>query len=190
MSAAANNATAPSTSAFGTPAAPTSAFGNPAPTTSAFGNNTQPSAFGTPFGTQRSAFGPVSTTAPVSAFASSNPSPFGPNANTSGGAFSQRPPSAFGPPQPQQSAFSPPTTTATTTTFPPAMASHPSVSMSSAPDFSVKSSSLYKSGKSPYDKLLPPNYLEMVSEEAKEAFKAVKFQWGKVPDWIPPVELR
>ncbi|KAK0243410.1 hypothetical protein EDD85DRAFT_762054, partial [Armillaria nabsnona] len=187
MSAAANNATAPSTSAFGIPAAPTSAFGNPAPTTSAFGNNSQPSAFGTPFGSQRSAFGPVSTAAPVSAFASSNPSPFGPNANTNGGALSQPPPSAFGPSQPQQSAFSP---TTTTTIFPPAMSSHPSVSMSSAPDFSVKSSSLYKPGKSPYDLLLPPNYLEMVSEEAKEAFKAVKFQWGKVPDWIPPVELR
>ncbi|KAK0190343.1 hypothetical protein F5146DRAFT_1102783 [Armillaria mellea] len=172
-------ASQPSSIAFGTPAAPTSAFGNPAPTTSAFGNNTRPSAFGTPYGTQQSAFGPVSTTAPVSAFAGSNPSP--------GGSFSQPPPSAFGPSQPQQSAFNPPTTT---TTFPPAMSSHPSVSMSSAPDFGVKSSSLYKPGKSPYDQLLPQNYLEMVSEEAKEAFKAAKFQWGKVPDWIPPVELR
>ncbi|KAK0443935.1 uncharacterized protein EV420DRAFT_1575548 [Desarmillaria tabescens] len=62
--------------------------------------------------------------------------------------------------------------------------------MSAPPDFSTKSFSLYKPGRSPYDQLLPQNYLEMVSEEAKEAFKADKFQWDKVPDWIPPAELR
>ncbi len=44
----ANNATTPTTSAFGTPAAP--AFGNPAPTPSAFGNNTQRSIFSTSLG--------------------------------------------------------------------------------------------------------------------------------------------
>ncbi len=102
----------------------------------------------------------MSTAAPVSAFASSNPSPFGPNANTSGGALSSAASLCVW-------AFS-----ASAISFQSyhhhhhhhhhlssAMSSHPSVSMSSAPDFSVKSSSLYKPEKSPYDLLLPKNYL-------------------------------
>jgi nucleoporin NUP42 len=30
--------------------------------------------------------------------------------------------------------------------------------------------------------VLPPSVLE--------AFKGQKFEWGKVPEWVPPLELR
>jgi len=48
----------------------------------------------------------------------------------------------------------------------------------------------YKPGVTPYDALLPPNYAGLLPETVVEAFKNEKFEFGKVPDWVPPVEFR
>jgi nucleoporin NUP42 len=31
---------------------------------------------------------------------------------------------------------------------------------------------------------------EIIPKAVLEVFKAEKFEWGNVPEWIPPVELR
>jgi nucleoporin NUP42 len=48
----------------------------------------------------------------------------------------------------------------------------------------------YRPGITPYDSQLPPNYVEMVPSVAVEAFKSKKFEWGKIPEWVPPIEFR
>ncbi|KAJ3505440.1 hypothetical protein NLJ89_g7419 [Agrocybe chaxingu] len=65
-----------------------------------------------------------------------------------------------------------------------------SKSSTSAPlDFSrIKAS--YKPGSTPYDSTLPPNYSELLPKAMVEAFKAAKFEWGKVPEWVPPLDVR
>lgn len=45
-------------------------------------------------------------------------------------------------------------------------------------------------GKDKYDELLPPNYMDFLPGPAKEAFESSKFEWGKIPEWIPPIQLR
>lgn len=45
-------------------------------------------------------------------------------------------------------------------------------------------------GKDKYDELLPPNYMDFLPGPAKEAFERSKFEWGKIPEWIPPIQLR
>ena len=40
----------------------------------------------------------------------------------------------------------------------------------------------------PCDSQLPSNYTTILPGLAMEAFKVPKFEWGKVPEWIPPVE--
>jgi len=198
-------APAPATGAFGqssfgpgAPAVvqPTSVFGAPsAPATSPFG---VPSAFGgLPRNETVSAFAPA---APASVFgnqgnAASNPftstaSPFAPSTTTSGAsafgaleppkmqsAFSSQPPSAFPMASPSTSMFG--------------GKSGPSTSskVSGAPDF-ANAPSQYKPGLTPYDLNLPSDYLNRLPPEALEAFKSQKFEWGKIPDWIPPLELR
>jgi nucleoporin NUP42 len=58
-----------------------------------------------------------------------------------------------------------------------------------APDFkSVKVS--FRPGLTPYDSQLPPDYMALLPERVVEAFRAEKFEWGKIPDWVPPLELR
>ncbi|KAF8892857.1 hypothetical protein CPB85DRAFT_1331113 [Mucidula mucida] len=73
------------------------------------------------------------------------------------------------------------------------MAPQATVSMAGAspagPDFGAKPG-VYRPGTSPYDSLLPQDYMNKLSEEAREAFKADRFTWGKVPDFVPPLELR
>jgi nucleoporin NUP42 len=49
---------------------------------------------------------------------------------------------------------------------------------------------VYKPGLDKYDALLPDNYVEIIPESAKEAFKNPKFTWGNIPEWVPPKELR
>jgi nucleoporin NUP42 len=41
-----------------------------------------------------------------------------------------------------------------------------------------------------YAALLPPNYMDILPMDVKAAFAAEKFEWGKVPEWIPPKEVR
>ncbi|KAF8510727.1 hypothetical protein BU17DRAFT_55166, partial [Hysterangium stoloniferum] len=38
--------------------------------------------------------------------------------------------------------------------------------------------------------LLPPNYLDIIPKAAKDAFASQEFQWGHVPEWAPPMEMR
>jgi nucleoporin NUP42 len=49
---------------------------------------------------------------------------------------------------------------------------------------------LYKAGSTPYDGMLPPDYVEMMPREAVEAFKSKTFELGKVPECVPPLEMR
>ena len=51
---------------------------------------------------------------------------------------------------------------------------------------------LYRPGASKYDDMLPPNYMELVPKEAMEQFRSEseKFEWAKIPEWVPPKELR
>jgi nucleoporin NUP42 len=48
----------------------------------------------------------------------------------------------------------------------------------------------YRPGLAPQDSRLPPNYTQLLPEAAMAAFKAAKFEWGKVPQFVPPVEVR
>lgn len=59
------------------------------------------------------------------------------------------------------------------------------------PDFaSAKSTAKMKPGADRYLGLLPHDYNEMIPAEVKAAFTSVKFEWGKIPDWVPPEEVR
>ena len=61
------------------------------------------------------------------------------------------------------------------------------------PDFAAaRKRRLYKPGSNKYDDLLPPNYIDLVPKEALEQFKSEseKFEWSKIPEWVPPKELR
>ncbi|KAJ7222612.1 hypothetical protein GGX14DRAFT_429278, partial [Mycena pura] len=48
----------------------------------------------------------------------------------------------------------------------------------------------FKPGLTPYDSQLPADYLANLPEHVVAAFRADRFEWGKVPDWVPPLELR
>jgi nucleoporin NUP42 len=41
-----------------------------------------------------------------------------------------------------------------------------------------------------YAALLPANYVDILPPDVKAAFAAEKFEWGKIPEWIPPKEVR
>ena len=58
------------------------------------------------------------------------------------------------------------------------------------PDF-ANAKSGYQPGATPYDQQLPSNYMNVVLPPlVLEAFKGPKFEWGNVPEWVPPLELR
>jgi nucleoporin NUP42 len=171
-------------SGFGTtPAQGTSVFGAPAPVTSAFGstNTSTTSAFG------QSAFGQTSQPSAFSAFGQ----------NTGGGTNNAI--SAFGQPQQTTSAFTSSRSQSQSNAFQQTQPDLPASSTPSIakpapaakgpPDF-LNAPSTFRPGLTPYDSQLPPNYTTILPGLAMEAFKATKFEWGKVPEWIPPVELR
>ncbi|KAG1735458.1 hypothetical protein EDB19DRAFT_1724599 [Suillus lakei] len=147
-----------------------SAFSSAAPAQSAFSSATpSPSAFGsTP--SAPSAIG-GSSVALQSAFGSApTTSAFG---STGAGAPS------FGVAAPVvATAFTTPMATT------PTDASKPSAS---APGFS-RSKIQIKPDR--YAALLPPNYMDLLPADVKAAFAAEKFEWGKIPEWIPPKEVR
>ncbi|KAF7306333.1 C3H1-type domain-containing protein [Mycena indigotica] len=206
-----------STSAFGTPAS-TSAFGAPA-VKSAFGGtsnsvfgNTPPataSAFGqSSFGASSdnnsgSAFGTTPASA-FSAFATTKPAAFGqPIASafntTPSSAFNSAPSSAFNTSAaPVQSAFGNLSQQQPSNAFGggarATFASTPGLPSGPPPppDFEkIKSEpTRYVPGSTMYDSVLPPDYMGKMPEHVLSAFKAVKFEWGKVPEWVPPIELR
>jgi nucleoporin NUP42 len=42
----------------------------------------------------------------------------------------------------------------------------------------------------PYAGFLPRDYLRMLPPDVRAAFEADRFEPGKVPLWVPPMELR
>jgi nucleoporin NUP42 len=71
----------------------------------------------------------------------------------------------------------------------------PTTSSSSTLDFTPSNPRLnakgaYKPGSTPYDQQLPVKYGEMLPKKVVEAFRAVKFEWGGVPEWVPPLDVR
>jgi nucleoporin NUP42 len=160
---------APTQSAFAAPSMQSQPFGNTAIT--AF-ETVQPPQQTTAF----SAFRPLSTTA----------SPFAAQPQSSGfsASASAAPSSVFGAP------LHPPATTG-------------QGSATGTPDFMrvielgmqqlsgpARNTALYKAGSSPYDGLLGPDYAQSVPKEAVEAFKSKTFELGKVPECLPPLEMR
>lgn len=172
------SSTQPSSSVFGQSnnSVTTSAFGQAAQqSTSAFGDSAQRpvSAFGQPV-PQPSAFGQP-TQQPTSAFSQTT--------SAFGQPMQPIPISTFGTPSTQsQSAFDP------GGGFGSVPASALKV-VSGTPDF-ANARSTYKPGLDKYDALLPPDYMSLLPQKAKEAFQAAKFEWGNVPEWVPPMEMR
>ncbi|KAG6902201.1 hypothetical protein C0995_003033 [Termitomyces sp. Mi166 len=205
VSAFGNPNPVPATSAFGsTASAPTSAFGNPnpAPATSVFGT---PSVLGAPSTTSTSAFG---STAPVfNALSQSTTSTgtFGSaltNSNAPSNPFTNPNPtnpisSPFAPASASSSsnsAFPIPIQQTQSTSHPPLSAfpmASPSTSInkSTTPDF-AGARSLYQQGLTPYDQLLPADYAQRLPEGVRSAFEGERFEWGSVPEWVPPMEVR
>lgn len=42
----------------------------------------------------------------------------------------------------------------------------------------------------PYAEFLPKDYLKILPPDVRAAFEGDKFEPGKVPLWVPPIELR
>ena len=61
---------------------------------------------------------------------------------------------------------------------------------STTPPKSSRTKSVYKPGSTPYDQQIPSDYKEALPKSAVEAFESQNFEWGKVPECIPPVETR
>ncbi|KAF8165892.1 hypothetical protein B0H34DRAFT_787201 [Crassisporium funariophilum] len=195
FSAFANTGNAPAAggqpSAFGGSVFGQPSFGQPVPAASAAPAPSAP-VFGTPsaFGQQPSApvsaFGDASTTASNPTFGQSA---FG-NANAAAQAASGT--SAFGNP----SAFGDASNSTQSQNLSAFAPTAPSISMemkssvsSGPPDFAITKSP-YKPGSTPYDHQLPPKYAQLLPKSAMEAFQSVKFDWGTVPEWVPPLEVR
>lgn len=198
------------TGAFGQPlnnAAPVSAFGQPlstpassiAPGFSAFA--TQPSAFslaaqtaptaGSVFG-QPSFSQPVpATSVPTTTSVFGNPTPapasvFGTPSDF--GAFSQPPQQIIQQEQKQQTAPVWPSDNNSKSRFNSTFGA-PTQSIP-PPTKPSRTKSVFKPGSTPYDQQIPPNYKEALPRSVIQAFESQKFEWGDVPEWIPPVENR
>ncbi|KAI5993582.1 hypothetical protein EDD15DRAFT_2266329 [Pisolithus albus] len=125
-------------------------------------------------------------------------------------AQSTQPQSAFAPAASLQPAFTPSSTSAfgnapSTIPDPSPMSAFPAASLtapspatfgvgkpsSGAPDFALaKSSVRCKPESDRFAALLPPNYLDIIPPDVRAAFESDKFEWGKIPEWIPPKEVR
>ncbi|KAI6040414.1 hypothetical protein EDC04DRAFT_1509418 [Pisolithus marmoratus] len=180
------------------------------PGTGAFGSTTTgPS----PFGTLRGGGGFSAFSGQPSGFAAAAPatgSAFGqaafPAAVT---AQSIQPQSAFAPTAPLQSAFGPSSASAfgnapSTLPVPSPMSAFPTASLmtpsqttasgkpsSGAPDFALAKSRIQcKPEADRFLAQLPPNYFDIIPSDVRAAFESDKFEWGKIPEWIPPKEVR
>ncbi|KAI6034856.1 hypothetical protein F5J12DRAFT_1723 [Pisolithus orientalis] len=140
-------------------------------TGSVFGQATFPSTAQT---TQpQSAFAPAAPSQPASAFAPSSTSVFG---YTSSTLPVPSPVSAF----PAAGLMAPSPTTSGT--------GKPS---SGTPDFALAKSRVHcKPESDRFLPLLPPNYFDIIPPEVRAAFESDRFEWGKIPEWIPPKEVR
>jgi nucleoporin NUP42 len=172
--------------------------GNPLDPPSAFGQSTfgQPSQPANPFGQSTGAglssgFGSMglnssTPTAPANPFGprpGGNPldagSPFGAGTTPAPVSVFGNTPSAFGA-QPQAAAAPP--------TQPVAAGTNIFASLSATTG--VTGRPIHD----PYASLLPPNYMDMLPKEVKDAFASDRFVFGEgeigVPWWIPPLEMR
>jgi len=183
-------------SAFGQPTShPQSAFGQPqsqapsvfsalsAQSRSGFGasslNNSQPSSAFTPLSNPAnplnapSSFNPLESLGPSGAFVDG---PGGPITNDATMA------SPFTP------TFSSSSGAATTTN---ASSTNPLTHPKTKPDFArLLTKVRAKPGYTPYDSLLGPEYAKMVPQRVMEVFMKDRFEFGQVPDWVPPLEVR
>ncbi|PAV21417.1 hypothetical protein PNOK_0404400 [Pyrrhoderma noxium] len=190
-----NNNNTAQTSAFGLPAKPVSAFGQPA-----FGQQqqTQP-VFGQP-SQPVSAFAQAAKGNPVFGQPSQPVSAFGQPVVQPVSAFGQpaQPVSAFGQPTQPVSAFAQPTQPVSAFTQPPAFgnpgqgfAGLPQKPKPSSPDFTSALSSVKAIPMlDKHDGLLPKDYANQLPADVREIFAAEKFEWGKIPEWLPPIEMR
>jgi len=81
-------------------------------------------------------------------------------------------------------------TTTTTTTSAPSSA-NPLTHPETKPDFArLLTKVRTKPGYTPYDGLLGPEYVKMIPQRVVQAFMKDKFEFGQVPDWVPPLEVR
>jgi len=164
------------------------------------------SVFGTPstFGTRpmSSPFGPQASSQPAFGQASQLVSPFGQQQQPAA------PVSAFAQtaqPQPT-SVFAQVATTQPTSVFAQAATTQPTSAFTQAapapaatsvfgrqatnPPSVFGGSGFSQPPKDPFAPLLPPNYLEILPQTVREAFGKDEFEWGNIPEWIPPVESR
>ena len=166
FSLAAQNAPAVS-SAFGQPS-----FGQPVPSTSVPPTN---SVFGTPAPAPTSIFG-----TPAFGVLSQQPQPQQPAQQE------QQQTSTAWPSTMNNTSFITPQTTAPShynSTFGASTSILPQTE-------SARTKSIYKPGSTPYDQQIPPNYKEALPKSVVQAFENQKFEWGDIPEWVPPVEIR
>ncbi|KAI6135233.1 hypothetical protein EDD17DRAFT_1546695 [Pisolithus thermaeus] len=187
------------------------------PGSGAFGSTTTgPSPFGTSsggggfsaFSAQPSGFAAAATSSPATPATGSM---FGqatfPAAVTT---QSAQPQSAFAPAASLQSTFTPSSTSAfgnapSTLPDPSPMSAFPAAGLmapspttsgmskpsSGPPDFALAKSRVHcKPETDRFAALLPPNYLDIIPPDVRAAFESDKFEWGKIPEWIPPKEVR
>ncbi|KDQ64045.1 hypothetical protein JAAARDRAFT_144449 [Jaapia argillacea MUCL 33604] len=188
-------------SSFGQPPAP--ALSGPAPTSvfAAPAQASTTSVFGapTPAPAATSVFGvPSQPTQPTSVFGVPSqpqqppaPSPFGGSVSVFGqpsapGTAQGQVSSVFGAPK-LPAGFGQPSSQASTSPFGTAA---PQTKLDDAPPDFLNAKSSYKPGTNKYDALLPDNYLQLLPKVARDAFEGTKFEWGSIPEWIPPKELR
>jgi len=205
------------TSAFGQSPQPSSAFGQAPQTTSLFGQSSLIKPASSPFGSttpNTSVFGNTNSGG-FFAFAS-QPSGFSaaastsvPSAAASGSVFGQPTFSAAAPAQPAQAqsvfpsviqpTFGPSLTPTSTLAASSPMSAFPTGSpfggtrkpSSTGPDFALAKSRVRpKLDGDRFTSLLPPNYSDILPADVKAAFMSEKFEWGKIPEWIPPKEVR
>jgi len=184
------NPTPASTSVFGTP----SAFGvlsqqlqpQQAAPVSAFEANTTPSAFNT--NTSNPLFG-------QSSFGNTNNN----NNFQSTSSFSGGPTTTpFGNSLSSNTAINSNLDNSTFTTTTPSISVDMQSGASPNPSFATTSShtqlprakSIYKPDSTPYDQQIPLNYKEALPKSVVQAFENQKFEWGDIPEWVPPVEVR
>ncbi|KAF5322519.1 hypothetical protein D9619_000184 [Psilocybe cf. subviscida] len=170
-------AAAPAASVFGAPAPAVSAFGAPVQATSVFGQpQPQPAQTTSVFGQ------------PAAQPAAAPTSVFGNTGWGSGGGLTVN--AAAAPSRVQSATMEMNPSTSSGSGMKTAVSATPAAGKTQELDFTTMKNAGVKPGVNPYDSMLPPNYAEMLPQSVQEAFKAPSFEWGNVPDWVPPLSVR
>jgi len=142
-------------------------------------NNPQPSAFtplSNPANPLNGAFNPLESLPPQA-------QPFG--------AFANGPISSGIKDSTMASPFTPTFSSGTTTAATASSATNPITHPKTRPDFAALLTKVRATpGFTPYDSLLAPEYAKMIPERVVQAFMKDKFEFGQVPEWVPPIEVR